>query len=88
MFTYILCGFTKEENIKTLEYIRVLGFNKKGQSYLRKVKNASSLPIITTYKRQYKMLNIEMKTSYVYYLNEKDKVDLTLMEYKHKPIIK
>ncbi len=88
MFTYILCGFTKAENMKTLEYIRVLGFNKKGQSYLKKVKNASSLPIITTYKNQYKLLEIEMKTSYVYYLNEKDKVDLTLMEYKHKPIIK
>ena len=88
MFTYILCGFTKEENIKTLEYIRVLGFNKKGQSYLKSIKNSSKLPIITKYTNKYKMLELEMKTSYVYYINEKDKVDLTLMEYKHKPIIK
>lgn len=84
MFTYILCGFTKEENIKELEYIRVLGFNKKGKEYLKKVKNFSKLPIISGYSNKYKMLDIEMKTSYIYY-NKKDKV---IMDYKHKPIIK
>lgn len=86
MFTYILCGFTKDENIKKLEYIRVLGFNKKGREYLKNIKKISELPIITQYSNKYKMLSIEMKTSYIYYLNEKDKVNL--MEYKHKPIIK
>jgi len=88
MFTYILCGFTKEENIKKLEYIRVLGFNKKGREYLKMIKDFSKLPIITGYSNKYKMLDIEMKTSYIYYSNEKDKVNLGLMEYKHKPIIK
>ena len=83
MFTYILCGFTKEENIQNLEYIRVLGFNKKGREYLKKVKDFSKLPIITGYSNKYKMLSIE--TSYIYYLNKKDKA---LMDYKHKPIIK
>ncbi len=86
MFTYILCGFTKKENIKKLEYIRILGFNKKGRDYLKDAKKISKLPIITQYSNKYKMLEIEMKTSYIYYLNEKDKV--SLMEYKHKPIIK
>lgn len=85
MFTYILCGFTKDENIKNLEYIRILGFNKKGREYLKKVKDFSKLPIITGYSSKYKMLSIEMKTSYIYYLNKKDKA---LMDYKHKPIIK
>ena len=89
MFTYILCGFTKEDNLsKEPEYIRVLGFNKKGQKYLKEAKKESLIPIITTYTNKYKMLEIEMKTSYIYYSKEKDRVNLTLMEYKHKPIIK
>lgn len=85
MFTYILCGFTKDENIKELEYIRILGFNKTGSNYLKKIKTNCSLPIITQYSNKYKMLSIEMKTSYIYYLNKKDKA---VMDYKHKPIIK
>ncbi len=88
MFTYILCGFTKEENTKELEYIRILGMNKKGRLYLKNIKSFSNLPIITKYSNKYKGLEIEMKTSYIYYANEKDKINLTLMEYKHKPIIK
>ena len=90
MFTYILCGFTKDmaKKFKTPEYIRVLGFNQKGRKYLSLAKTKSKLPIITKYTKKYKMLDIEMKVSYIYYMNEKDKVNLTLMEYKHKPIIK
>ncbi|MCI9586202.1 MAG: nucleotidyltransferase [Bacilli bacterium] len=88
MFTYILCGFTKEENTKKLEYIRILGMNKKGRLYLKSIKNKSNLPIITKYSNKYKGLETELKTSYIYYSKEKDKVNLTLMEYKHKPIIK
>lgn len=90
MFTYILCGLTKEENSKMVdpEYVRVLGFNKKGQKYLKDIKKITTLPIITSYSNKYKMLELEMKVSYIYYINEKDKVNLTLMEYKHKPIIK
>lgn len=85
MFTYILCGFTKEENVKELQYIRVLGFNGKGKLYLKNIKKCCSLPIITGYSNKYKMLSTEMKTSYIYYLNKKDKA---LIDYKHKPIIK
>lgn len=90
MFTNILCGFTKKDakNFKEPEYIRVLGFTKQGQKYLRNAKKDSKLPIITGYTNKYKMLEIEMKVSYIYYAKEKDKVNLTLMEYKHKPIIK
>ncbi len=90
MLINILCGFTKEDTkkYKNPEYIRVLGFNKKGQSYLKEIKKIPKLPIITKYTNKYEMLNLEMKVSYIYYLNEKDKVNLTLMEYKHKPIVK
>lgn len=85
MFTYILCGFTREENVWDLEYIRVLGFNDKGRLYLKNIKDECGLPIITQYSNKYKMLSTEMKVNSIYYLNKKDKA---LMDYKHKPIIK
>ena len=39
MFTHILTNFKKEDN-RGLEinYVRLLGFNKKGRSYLNKIK--------------------------------------------------
>lgn len=88
MFTNILCGFTKDmaRKYKDIEYIRVLGFNSKGRRYLKECRK-SDIPIITNYSRRYEMLDVEMKVSYIYYINEKDK-DYSLMEYKHKPIIK
>lgn len=90
MLTYIMCGFTKEDakKYKNIEYIRVLGFNKKGQKFLKEAKKISSIPIISKYENKYKMLELELKTSYIYYSNEKDKVNLTSLEYKHKPVIK
>lgn len=90
MLTCILCGLTKEEvkKYQNPEYIRVLGFNKKGRNHLKEVKKTSKIPIITSYTNKYKSLQFEMKVSYIYYSKEKDKVNLTLMEYKHKPIIK
>jgi len=39
MLIHILIGLTKEDNQKiNLNYIRILGFNTKGQQYLRKIK--------------------------------------------------
>ncbi|MBQ9011252.1 MAG: nucleotidyltransferase family protein, partial [Bacilli bacterium] len=90
MFTCILCGITKDDAKKyqNPQYIRVLGFNKNGQKHLKEIKKKQTLPIITSYTNKYKMLELEMKASYIYYSKQKDKVNLTLMEYKHKPIIK
>ena len=90
MLTSILCGLTKEmaNKYKNPEYIRILGFNKNGSSYLKKIKKDCKLPIITKFTNKYETLNLELKTTYIYNLNEKDKIDLTLMEYKNKPIIK
>ena len=64
-------------------YIRVLGFNKKGQNYLNIIKKEIDIPIITNFKKD-EMLNIELRVSDVYNLKKKD--DL-LREHKHKPII-
>jgi len=93
MLTHILCSYTKEEAFRTqnCEYIRILGFNKKGKEYLNKVKKTSSLPIITGYSNiKSEILDIEKRVSSIYFLpfKQKNKNYLMEMEYKHKPIIK
>lgn len=93
MLTHILCGFTKEEALRTKEneYIRILGFNEKGKSYLNRIKKESSLPIITGYSNvKSEILDIERRVSSIYFLifKQKNKNYLMEMEYKHKPIIK
>jgi len=60
---HILCGYIKQEcNIK---YIRVLGFNKKGQNYLNKVKKSIDIPILTNFKS---ILDYELQVSKIYSL--------------------
>jgi len=88
MLIHILTSFTKEEakNLKT-QYVRVLGFNKKGKEYLNKIKKITTLPIITSYKDiNSKILDIEYRVTNLYSLFTKD-YDLILRELK-KPIIK
>ena len=70
MLIHILCEFTKEiaNSFKRPEYIRVLGFSKEGKNYLNKIKKDVNLPIITTFsKGNSKMLELEKKTSDIYY---------------------
>ncbi len=92
MLVHILCDFTKEEasNLKS-DYIRVPGFNKKGQAYLNSIKRETNLPIITGFSNiDSPILNIELRVSSVYYLKSKveSKSDLLKSEYKNRPIIK
>lgn len=84
MLVHILTGFTKDEakNIKT-EYIRVLGFNKKGQNYLKAIKKECSIPIITKFEKNNDLLNIEARVSNIYNLIKKDD---NLSEHEHTPI--
>lgn len=86
MFIHILMSFTKEEALKykDITYIRVLGFNKKGQKYLNDIKKQINIPILTNYNDQF--LNIEYRVNSIIGLN-KD-ITFTTDEYKHKPIIK
>lgn len=45
MLTHILLGITKEDNEKAnLDYVRILGFNKLGQNYLKQIKDEISIP--------------------------------------------
>lgn len=46
MLVHILIGLTKEDNKKMeLDYIKILGFNTKGQEYLNKMRKEITLPL-------------------------------------------
>ena len=74
----------KEIYSKDIEYITVLGFNKKGQELLKEIKNKTNLEIITTNKRtqnlsdfQKNKFEIEQKSRKFYKLftNNKNKTE-------------
>lgn len=86
MLNHILCSFTKEENdkIKKLEYIRILGFNENGRTYLNEVKDSIELPILNKYDtKKYKALEIEKRVTDIYSNIYDNIID---QEIKNKPI--
>lgn len=88
MLNHILCSLTKDEikNIKQLEYIRILGFNRKGQEYLNSIKSKLSINILNKYDtKKYKTLEIEKRVTDIYSLIYED---ISSIEIKNKPIIK
>jgi len=65
MLTHILIGLTKEDNHHmTLDYIKILGFNKKGKNYLHHIKKEIYLP--TTVNKDSLLYQYELKASYLY----------------------
>lgn len=91
MLTHILCGFTKEDSkeLKKIKYLRVLGFNKKGQTYLNKIKKETEIPIVTNLsKHKDPMLDLELKTTKIYSLifNETYQNLLIKKEYNNLPL--
>ena len=87
MLVHILCSFTKDlaEEMTNIEYIRVLGFNKQGQNYLKSIKNQCEIPIITNCRGiNNKMLMLEHKISDIYNLI----TDNNFKDHLEKPIIK
>ena len=64
----ILVGFTKEDFKKhnKINYIRVLGFNKKGRQYLNKIKKEIDIPIYTNFKKD---MNLQLKVTSIYDTN-------------------
>lgn len=86
MLNHILCSFTKEENdkIKKLEYIRILGFNENGRTYLNEIKDSIELPILNKYDtKKYKALEIEKRITDIYSNIYDNIID---QEIKNKPI--
>ena len=69
MLLHILCNFTKEKAKKWQkpEYIRIIGFNKKGRDYLNQIKKDLTLPIISKItKNKNSMLQFELETTSIY----------------------
>ena len=57
---YILFNYKKEEHNNN-NYIRILGFNKIGKTYLSRIKKDIKLPIITNYSNSNHLIDIDIK---------------------------
>ena len=84
MLLHILLGYTKEQNnlFKEIQYIRILGFNEKGQKYLNKIKKEIEIPILSKFERNNKMLEFELHSTIIYSL-PKNELFLIKEEYKN-----
>lgn len=86
---HIINNIKKEDilNLPELNYIRVLGFNNKGQEYLKQIKN--DIKVVTTFKNipePYK--SIEWKTNLIYASLLKDSNAYIKRELQEPVIIK
>ena len=70
---HILCCLDKKDY--KLEYIRILGFNKKGRQYLNKIKKEVKLPLLT------KSTEYELLVDNIYNLISKDINDKPILKY-------
>ena len=87
MLLHILLNIYKDDNNGEI-YIRILGFNNKGQNYLNKIKKEIDVPIFTSYKpNQLSVFDIEFKSTFIYALIIND-LSLIKKEYQSIPIIK
>lgn len=70
MFTHILCGLTKDDaKDQALKYIRLLGFSKKGQQHLNKIKRQLNVTLITKQKQQFNnLLALDNRCDQIYNL--------------------
>ncbi len=86
MLIHILIGLKKEDKNKLkLEYIKVLGFNEKGQNHLKKLKNKEIL-ISSKITNNYLSRQYELKASLIYDLLTNEKT--INFENNNKPIKK
>lgn len=85
MLLHILIGLTKEDNNKAkLDYLKILGFNKKGQKYLNTIKKEISLP--TTPSKESITFKYELKSAFLY--EEATKKSLNKFDIKNIPVQK
>lgn len=57
LLIHLFLNFTEELSIDSPQYLRVLGFNKRGRELLKIMKKRSTLPIITKFSRGYQEVN-------------------------------
>ena len=77
---HILIGLKKVDNYSD-KYIRILDFNNKGRDYLNKVKKESKIEILSKFKRNNKMLELELKSTIIYDIPYNE--DLGKYEYRN-----
>ena len=84
MLIHILIGFKKNDNIKKIDYVKVLGFNNRGQDYLKSIHS----DIIINRKISTSFINqkYEMRASLIYDLI--NNTNTYQFECSNKPIIK
>ncbi len=82
---YILLDIKKNTSIN--DYIRPLGFNDKGQEYLKKIKKNLTLPLVANYSDNKDLLQLERKANIVYSLKMNDINNSIRNEY-NRPIKK
>lgn len=85
MLLHILIGFTKDEakGMKEVEYIRILGFSSRGQSYLNSIKKDVDIEILSKFKRNMSsQLELELRSSSIYALAHNEEY-LVSEEYKN-----
>lgn len=85
MLIHVLAGLTKEDNKRLeLDYIKILGFNVRGQEYLSEIKK--DISITTIVDKDSLVYKYEMKAVYLY--EEAIKDSLCDFDKKNIPIIK
>ena len=85
MLIHILIGLTKKDNDQSkLDYIKILGFNKLGQQYLKDIRKDITLP--TTPDKDSLIYQYELKAAYLY--EQATKKSLNNFDLKNIPIIK
>lgn len=80
---YILLDIKKDTKVNN--YIRPLGFNKKGSKYLKSVKDELTLPLVSNYSSNKDLLSLEFKANSIYSLKMKNKFKCIKNEF-NKPI--
>ena len=88
MFIHILTNYTKEKSqkFKIMNYIKVLGFNKKGSDLIKEIKKEDFIPIITNYSDlDNPMLDYELQVAFIYNMIM-NKEEYNLIELKSVPI--
>ncbi|WP_413536776.1 nucleotidyltransferase [Carnobacterium divergens] len=87
---YILLNLTKvemAEKVKQVEAIRVLGFTKKGQEYLKIKKKQLEIPLITNINQKNQhLVDLDIRAGFVYQMGKTDqKIN---QDYRRYPIRK
>ena len=86
MLIHILIGIKKEDNNLPITFIKLLGFNNRGQNYINKIKKQTQVPILTKLDNKDKIRLYELKAANIYEMLTKEKV--TTFEFLNKPIRK